>query len=78
MNLDIADSFVDQLNNQAGRNIAESNPDASSKELMVKSLEAVRDGKAYVYEINDKTGKATVKPSSMTEKQFNKALKSIQ
>jgi len=34
--------------------------------------------KAYVYEINDKTGKATVKPSSMTEKQFNKALKSIQ
>lgn len=73
----IADSFVDQLNNQTGRDIAKSNPGSSIKELKVKSLEAVRDGKSYTYDINGKTGKATVKPSSMTKRQFEESVKSI-
>ena len=77
VDLDIADSFVDQMNNQQGREIAKANPDASAKELTVLSLEAVRDGKSYVYDINNKTGKATITHSSMTDEQFKKALKSI-
>lgn len=77
VDLDIADSFVDQLNNQVGRDIAKAIPNASTKELAVLSLEAVRDGKSYVYDTSSKTGKPAVKPLTMTENQFKKALKSI-
>jgi hypothetical protein len=76
LNAAIADSFVDQLNNQVGRQIATDNPGLSMKQLAVKSLEAVRDGKSYVYEVG-KGGMATIKHSSMTKKQFAKALKSL-
>jgi RHS repeat-associated protein len=72
----ISDSFVDQLNNQVGRDIAKANPEATDKELAVKSLQAVRDGKTYVYKLGD-NGKDTVIKSSMTEKEYKKALNSI-
>ena len=76
LNAAIADSFVDQLNNQVGRQIATDNPGLSDKQLAVKSLEAVRDGKSYVYDVG-KDGMATIKQSSMTKKQFEKAVKSL-
>ncbi|WP_233260818.1 RHS repeat domain-containing protein [Pedobacter sp. HMWF019] len=72
----IADSFVDQLNNQVGRAIAKANPGLSDLELAIKSLEAVRDGNAFVYDI-EKGGTATIKHSSMSKEQFDEALKRI-
>ncbi|WP_441339468.1 DUF6973 domain-containing protein [Pedobacter sp. ASV12] len=69
----IADSFVDQLNNKVGRDIGIANPDLSNDELAIKSLEAVRDGKTYIFE-KGKDGKAIVKSSHMSKDQFKKAL----
>jgi phosphopentomutase len=77
LNAVIADSFVDQLNNEVGRQIATNNPGLTMKQIAIKALEAVRDGKSYVYEVGKNGKLATIKHSSMTQKQFAKALKSL-
>ena len=78
INAGLADVFVDQLNNAAGRQIAVDHPNASESELQNLVLEAVQGSNSTLPRLynftNNADGKtSTVVPSSLTNEQFMQA-----
>jgi len=73
------DSFVDQLNNRAGRLIALNNPNATTEELQLLILAAEKDGKLFQSETTIIDGREAyiITPTSLTNEQYETAKEEI-
>ncbi|MBB4603685.1 RHS repeat-associated protein [Hymenobacter luteus] len=77
-----ADSFVDQLNNAAGRKISSLNPGASTAQLTDLSLQALAGSnkdlpRLYMFTLQSSTGTAVITATKMNENELEKARASI-
>jgi hypothetical protein len=71
-----ADEAVDLLNNQLGQQIGKENPDASMKDLSIKTLDAFKD--QGLWSATEKDGTFTISQTKITEKQYDKAKETLQ
>ncbi len=79
---DMADSFVDQLNNLSGRKIANDYPNSSASQLQNLSLVALRGTNSklprlYMFTPVPGTANVRITPTSLTDTVFNKASQSM-
>ncbi len=64
-----ADQSIDLLNNQIGRDIGSANPDASMKDLAMKTLDYFHDNGLYTATVN-KDGSVTIGQTKITDEQY--------
>ena len=71
-----ADQTIDLLNNEIGRQIGLDNPDASTQELAIKTLEYQYENGLYTSSKN-KDGSVSVTQTKITEQQYTKGIKTL-
>jgi RHS repeat-associated protein len=64
-----ADQSIDLLNNQIGRDIGSANPDASMKDVAMKTLDYFHDNGLYTATVN-KDGSVTIGQTKITDEQY--------
>ncbi len=72
----LADSIVDVMNNNIGIGIAESNPNAGTKDLATMVLGELKNNGMWTVS-NDKNGNVSITRSKITESQYNTGVKTI-
>lgn len=72
-----ADESADLLNNQIGREIGKANPDASMKDLAIKTLDTFKETGLWTA-TKQADGSYKLEQTKLTEKQYNNALKTLE
>lgn len=72
----IADSIVDLLNNNIGREIGESNKGATNKELAIKVLEVFLNEGLWTFQI-DASGNYIIMQTKITQEEYEKGVEEI-